>query len=71
MTSEWKQNSTVQAGGRVEVVVPGLHGGETVEVSVRFTTPGHNGQRPVGLLSGRVRVAKNFDEPLEEFDSYT
>lgn len=62
---------TVGNGGKVEIVVPGLRGGEVVEISVRLPAPGANGtetQRPVGLLKGRIRILANFDEPLEEFD---
>ena len=77
MVSEWKQTSTAGAGGRVEVIVPGLRAGEVVEVSVRFPTNGPlptNGPRetrPLGLLKGRIRIMPDFDKPLDEFDPYT
>lgn len=71
MVSEFKQTSTAGAGGRVEVVVPGLRAGEVVEVSVRFSTNGPREGRPLGLLKGRIRLMPDFDEPLEEFEPYT
>jgi hypothetical protein len=71
MVSEWKQTSTAGAGGRVEVVVPGLRAGKVVEVSVRFSTDGPGESRPVGLLKGRIRLMPDFDEPLDEFEPYS
>ena len=75
MVPEWKQTRTVGEGGRLEVVIPGLRGGEVVEVLVRradATTPSNGtSERPVGLLEGRVRMKADFDLPLDEFDPYT
>ena len=75
MVPEWKQTRTVGEGGRLEVVIPGLRGGEVVEVLVRPTgataPPAGNAERPVGLLEGRVRMKADFDLPLDEFDPYT
>ena len=74
MSSEWKLSSTVQDGGKVEVVVPSLRSGQVVDVSVRLpeaAPTGSNGQRPVGLLRGKVRIPPAFDEPLDEFEPYT
>jgi len=65
----------VGEGGRIEVVVPELRRGEVVEVLVRIprASPAQstNGERPIGLLNGRVRIKPGFDDPLEEFDPYT
>ena len=75
MVPEWKQTQTVGEGGRLEVVIPGLRGGEVVEVLVRragATAPlAGTAERPVGLLEGRVRMKPDFDLPLDEFDPYT
>ena len=75
MVSEWKQTRTIGEGGRLEVVIPGLRGGELVEVLIRPAgarppSPG-NAERPVGLLEGRVRMKPDFDLPLDELDPYT
>ena len=74
MASEWKLSSTIQAGGKVEVLVPSLPCGQVVEVSVRVPAPtardNPGGQRPVGILKGKVRMAPSFDEQLEEFEPY-
>lgn len=62
---------TVGDGSKVEILVPGLHSGELVEISVRLPAQEANHaetQRPVGLLKGRIRILDSFDEPLEEFD---
>lgn len=75
MVPEWKQTRTVGEGGRLEVVIPGLRGGEVVEVLVRraevAAPSAATAQRPVGLLEGRVRMKADFDLPLDEFDPYT
>ena len=76
MVPEWKQTRTVGDGGRIEIVVPELHGGEVVEVLVRrpAETPPRlpdASQRPLGMLKGRIRLKENFDEPLDEFEPYT
>jgi hypothetical protein len=71
MQSEWKQQSTAGAGGRIEVVVPGLKPGAIVEVAVRFEDETQRPQRPLGLLRGKIHIAENFDEALDDFASYT
>ena len=74
MGPEWKQTRTVGEGGRLEVVIPGLRGGEVVEVLVRLAKPiapsPIKAERPVGLLEGRVRMTADFDLPLDEFAPY-
>jgi hypothetical protein len=71
MLTEWKQLSTVHAGGRVEIVVPDLEAGDVVEVAVRKQQlePGL-AERPYGLLKGKIIMSENFDAPLEEFEPY-
>jgi hypothetical protein len=71
MVSEWKQTSTVQEHGKVEVSIPELQPGQAVEVSIRFDdqVPARS-ERPLGLLKGKIQMTPNFDEPLEEFDDY-
>ena len=77
MPAEWKRTSTVRAGGLVEVVVAELPPGELVEVSVRRTNgmptdpQATAGERPIGLLSGSVRITHDFDHALDEFEPYT
>ncbi|HZL34467.1 MAG TPA: hypothetical protein VFC78_04095 [Tepidisphaeraceae bacterium] len=72
MLTEWKQNSTVREGGRIEVTVPGLHAGDVVEVRVRIEEKMPNMQeRPLGLLKGKFHIGADFDAPLDAFDEYT
>jgi hypothetical protein len=69
MISEWKQNSTVGEGGRVQVVIPELSPGDVVEVAVRRESAISTAERPLGLLKGKVTLMPDFDEPLEEFEN--
>ena len=76
MASMWKQISTVGEGGRVEVVVPDLQPGESVEVQVQRQTAGQssapaNGTRERGFLRGKIWMADDFDAPLDDFAEYT
>jgi hypothetical protein len=71
VTNEWKQRSTVGAGGRVEVVVPELKPGAIVEVAVRSVDETVTSERPIGFLKGKIRIEDNFDDPLDEFAPYT
>ncbi len=72
MISEWKEKTTVKPGGRVEVVVPDLNGGETVEVVVRRQKTDAEPSRRSGFGSarGRVVIRDDFEEPLEGFRDY-
>jgi hypothetical protein len=71
----WKQTSTVGEGGRIELVVPDLQPGETVEVQVerKHALPGaapSDGKREMGFLRGQIWMADDFDAPLEDFAEY-
>jgi hypothetical protein len=68
---EWRQTSTVQGNGLIEVQIPELAAGQSVEVVVRATQPVPGGRRPLGLLRGKVEMMADFDKPLDEFDEYT
>jgi hypothetical protein len=70
VANEWKQRSTVGAGGRVEVTVPELKPGVVVEVAVRFVDESVRADRAIGFLKGRVRLAENFDDPIDDFAAY-
>jgi len=72
MFSEWKQTSTVQSDGKIEITVPGASAGQVVEVSVRFEDRASSRhERPIGSLKGQIKISPDFDAPLEEFDEYT
>ena len=59
-------------GGKIELLLPELRPGETVDVSVERSAPRpKGGKRPMGVLKGKVHMADDFDEPLEEFADYT
>ena len=73
MAQEWHQTAVVHEGGRVEVVVPDLVNGESVEVVVRRNghTLSDNSQVPrFGSARGRVVMSPDFDAPLEDFRDY-
>lgn len=72
MTGEWKRNTTVLDGGRVELVVPDLRRGESVEVIVRRPPSNtENGHRPgFGAARGQMVMRHDFDAPLDEFGDY-
>jgi hypothetical protein len=68
---EWRQTSTVHANGLIEVQIPELAAGQSVEVVVRATDPMPSGRRPLGLLRGKMEIMPDFDKPLDEFDEHT
>ena len=77
MASTWKQTSTVGEGGRVEVVVPELRPGESVSVVVERNASFSpdavkppSGKRKLGMLKGKIWMADDFDEPLDDFAEY-
>ena len=72
MISEWRRKTKVQPGGRVEVSLPELPDGETVEVVVRREAKAEsNGKRPgFGNARGQIKIAADFDEPLTDFGEY-
>jgi len=70
---ELTYHATVTGDGRIELSVPQSLNGQEVTVVVR--TNGQTGppveRRPAfGLLRGKIRIADNFDEPLDEFEDY-
>lgn len=67
MYSEWKASQVVGQGGRIELLIPELHEGERVEVSVRRDEESAPDQRPLGILKGRVEIMPGFDDPIEGF----
>ena len=70
-TTTWTRTQVVGDGGKIELVLPELRAGETVQVSVRRDEPaGRPTSRPMGFLKGKVRMAADFDEPLEDFAEY-
>jgi hypothetical protein len=70
MLAQWKQKTTVKQDGRVEVVVPDLKQGQTVEVLVEFERPDNRPRRP-GSAKGKIHIHPDFDQPLPEFEDYT
>ena len=71
MATEWRQRSTAGAGGRIEVIGPGLPAGAIVEVAVRaLDETQFNGERPIGLLKGQIRMSEDFDARVDDFDPY-
>ena len=61
-------------GGKIELVVPELTPGETVEVFVwrsREPTERPTVERPMGFLKDKVAISADFDEPLDAFAEYT
>ena len=72
MSSQWKQTMTVKPGGRVEIVLPELNGGETVEVVVRrqANTVAGTTRPGFGRASGRITIRDDFDDPIEDFADY-
>jgi hypothetical protein len=71
MLSEWKQTTTVKQDGRIEVIVPDLRQGQTVEVLVTFDQPNETRPRRPGTARGKIRIHPDFDQPLPEFEEYT
>lgn len=71
VASEWKQQSTVGAGGRIEVTVPELKPGAIVEVAVRAVDETREAERRIGLLRGKIHLSDDFDAPLDDFTPYT
>ena len=69
MALEWIQTTTVRKGGIIEVVVPSLTEGETVEVLVR---EGHGAlrRRVFGSAKGQGHMTDDFEAPLDEFREY-
>ena len=76
MISEWRRKTKVKPGGRVEVSLPELPDGETVEVVVRREAKAEskaesNGKRPgFGSAREQIKIADDFDEPLTDFGGY-
>jgi len=72
MISEWRRKTKVKPGGRVEVSLPELPDGETVEVVVRREAKVEsNGKRPgFGSARGQFKIADDFDEPITDFGDY-
>ena len=72
MIWEWKKTTQVKPCGQVEVSVPDLDEGETVDVLVRRAAnkaPG--GKRPgFGAAKGKIMVRGDYDEPLTDFHDY-
>lgn len=70
MALEWEQQATVRKGGLIEVVVPSLAEGETVEVLVRESSV-HARRRVFGSARGQGHMREDFEEPLSEFNEYS
>jgi hypothetical protein len=72
MKSEFRRRTKVKPGGFVEVSVPELSDGESVEVVIRRengTTP--NGKRlGFGSARGLIKISDDFDAPLADFSDY-
>lgn len=69
MGLEWTQTAIVGKGGSVEVIVPLLEEGVTVEVVVRGNPTTH-AKRRFGSAKGQGFLAHDFDDPFEEFAEY-
>jgi len=72
MIWEWRSKITVKPGGKVEVSLPELEDGQTVEVVIRGNTKSEsNGKRPgFGSARGRIKMSDDFDAPIPDFDDY-
>jgi hypothetical protein len=69
---ELTQSVTVQKGGKIELIVPSLSEGAKVNVSV-WPVSGEvkKAKRPgYGADKGRICLAPDFDEPLDDFAGY-
>lgn len=72
MISEWRRKTKVKPGGRVEVSLPELPDGETVDVVVRRETKTDpNGKRPgFGVARRSIKMSDDFDAPLTDFGDF-
>lgn len=72
MSSEFRRRTKVKPGGQVEVSIPELPDGETVEVVIRREAmPDSNGKRPgFGSARGQIKISDDFDKPLADFGEY-
>ncbi|MCK4659486.1 MAG: type II toxin-antitoxin system prevent-host-death family antitoxin [Phycisphaerae bacterium] len=63
---------TVKPGGWVEIVLPELNGGETVEVVVRrrANTVAGTTRPGFGRARGQITIRDDFDDPIEDFGDY-
>lgn len=71
---EWQETVEVQPGGRIEIQLPELAGGERVRVLVRRengAVDGDKERRPIfGFARGLIEMGEDFDAPLPDFDDY-
>jgi hypothetical protein len=70
MALEWTQTATVREGGRVEVILPLLREGTSVEVVVREESPVSTKKRVFGSARGQGHMRVDFEEPLDDFREY-
>lgn len=72
MNTAWRKTAVVSDDGRIEVIVPELRKGDSVDVVVRRNGGlGNAGPRTgYGSAAGRVHMRDDFDAPLEDFSDY-
>lgn len=74
MATQWKHTTVVKAGGLVELTVPDLRAGESVEVTVRRNgngSPTTGQMQPrFGSAKGKIEISDDFDAPLDDFGDY-
>jgi hypothetical protein len=71
MGLEWTQVAKVRRGGHVEVVIPSLKEGTTVEVVIRDEpSTDSTKKRMFGSAKGQGHMTADFDEPLDDFQEY-
>jgi len=63
----WTRVASVGKGGLVEVCVPLLEEGTTVEVVIRDEPAARAKPRKFGSAKGQGRMTADFDEPLAGF----
>lgn len=73
MEAEWCKSAKVKEHGRIEVIIPALQEGDSVQVTVRRETPETVEKKPLVFGSARgmiISISDDFDEPLEDFKEY-
>jgi ATP-dependent Clp protease adapter protein ClpS len=65
----WKLTATVHKGGKIEVTIPSLVEGETVEVLVREPMR-HGRKRTFGSAKRQVHLRSDFEHLLTDFQDY-
>ena len=72
MDKQWRKTTTVLPGGRLDLDFPDLVAGDLVEVSVTPAAAAPSTSiLQFGRFCGQIRIAPDFDAPLDDFREYT